>query len=90
VFVIQIQAERERQAKEHEEKKSSAKNSSTSAAAPEATAVAADKVPTEGVVHDARWAKGLKPNDLKAELKRRNLSTQGAKKDLLARLIEAL
>lgn len=42
------------------------------------------------IVHDARWAKSLKPNDLKQELKTRGLSTQGAKKELLSRLIAYL
>lgn len=37
-------------------------------------------------VFDARWAKSLKPNDLKKALKCRELSTQGTKKELLARL----
>ena len=41
----------------------------------------------EDTVFDARWAKSLKPSDLKKELKRRELSTQGSKKELLTRLI---
>lgn len=41
-------------------------------------------------VFDARWAKSLKPNDLKKALKDRELSTQGTKKELLARLIADL
>jgi hypothetical protein len=41
---------------------------------------------------DARKAKLLKPLQLKEQLKhwQRGLSTQGQKKDLLARLVEAL
>jgi hypothetical protein len=39
---------------------------------------------------DARKAKLLKPPQLKEQLKQRGLSTQGQKKDLLARLVEAL
>ena len=42
------------------------------------------------VATDARWAKGLKPDELKLELKSRGLNIQGSKKDLLARLLAAL
>lgn len=42
------------------------------------------------IVFDKKWAKGLKPKDLKDELKKRNLSLQGNKNDLLSRLLETL
>lgn len=42
------------------------------------------------VVKDARWAKLLNPKDLKSELKARNLSIQGSKKELLTRLLSSL
>ena len=42
------------------------------------------------IVYDARWAKSLKPDELKNELKARNQSIQGSKKDLLSRLVACL
>jgi hypothetical protein len=94
-----IVAIREEKAKQRAEEKLRKEEEKEAAAASkkkkgESASSSNKKVEVEGdatsPVLDARWAKSLKPNDLKQELKNRSLSTQGAKKELLARLIADL
>jgi hypothetical protein len=78
--------EEERLRKEEEKATSLSLKKNKKTSKEESTAAKGSSGDDVATVFDARWAKSLKPNDLKQELKNRNLTTQGSKKDLLARL----